>query len=109
MAASRSDSIIEAPNFVVEAGQNRFVVPPTCVCIRRNGVEFRSPSPFPVWTEMTVLLRAPDEPLPIRCTAVVVACDGNRHTGYAVSLLFLNLSRQSEERLRWMAHAVVAA
>jgi len=28
--------------------------------------------------------------------------------GYAVSLLFLNLSRQSQERLRSMAHAGLA-
>jgi hypothetical protein len=36
---------------------------------------------------------------------VVVACDGNRHSGYAVSLLFMNLSRQSTEQLSALASA----
>jgi hypothetical protein len=34
---------------------------------------------------------------------VVVDCSGNRHVGYTVSLLFLNLSRQSQERLSALA------
>jgi hypothetical protein len=92
-----------ASTFVVEAGHTCFTVAPAAVRIRPNGVEFRSPGPFPLWAEMTVTLQAPGGQGRIHCTAVVVACDGNRHWGYAVSLLFLNLTRHSQERLRLMA------
>ena len=95
-------------DFVVETYERRFVVPSSLVSIRPNGVEFRSPQAFPVWTEMTVDLSAPGQRSGVRGTGVVVACDGSRHVGYAVSLLFLNLSRQSQERLRSMAHAGLA-
>jgi hypothetical protein len=30
---------------------------------------------------------------------VVVACSGNRHTGYNVSLVFTSVTKQAQERL----------
>lgn len=41
------------------------------------------------------------------CTGVVVECNGSRHTGYAVSILFLNPSLQAREQIHHMdlAHA----
>jgi len=105
MAASRFDFLGFVPCFVVETAETKFSLPPSEVCIRRNGIEIRSPDAFPVWTEMTVQLKSPGGSGVIHCTGVVVACDGNRHSGYAVSLLFLNLSKTSQERLQAMALA----
>lgn len=78
------------------------------VRIRRNGIEFRSPSSMPLWKEMTVALQPPGETKKLTCTGIVVACDGNRHTGYAISILFMNPSRQTQERLNILAHSRLA-
>jgi hypothetical protein len=73
--------------------------------IRKNGIEFRTNNAIPVWTEMTVELQTPLEPKTLRCTGVVVACGGNRHTGFLVSMVFSNLSRQSQARLDALAYS----
>ena len=56
--------------------------------IRKNGIEFRSHNTIPVWTEMTIELETPLEPKKLHCTGVVVACSGNRHAGFEVSMVF---------------------
>jgi hypothetical protein len=75
----------------------------TEVAIRDTGIEFLSAHPIPAYTELTVELRSPVEAKPVRGNGVVVDCSGNRHTGYVVSLLFMGLTRQSQERLTQLA------
>jgi hypothetical protein len=89
------------------ARQTRLTLPPESVLIRKNGIEFRSPDPLAAWTEMTVALQSPGEAGELTCNGIVVACSGNRHLGYHVSLLFTGLSKQSEQRLSSMADALV--
>jgi hypothetical protein len=103
MAASRLDNSGVFRAVSIEAATDHLTFPPSSVRIRRNGIEFQSTKAFPVWTEMTVALKSPGEERKLKCTGVVVDCVGNRHTGYTVSLLFLNLSRQSQERLDALA------
>ena len=74
------------------------------VFIQKNGIEFRSPTAFNAWTEMTVELQTPDNGR-VNCTGVVVACTGNRHSGYHVSMIFTELSRQAQARLHQMSSA----
>ncbi|MGA2541183.1 MAG: PilZ domain-containing protein [Verrucomicrobiota bacterium] len=74
-------------------------LPAEAVRVRKNGIEFRSKDSFQPWTEMTLCLQRPDGSKKIHCTGVIVACDGNRHQGYTISMLFTNLSRQSQARL----------
>lgn len=74
-------------------------LPAEAVRIRKNGIEFRSKESFQPWTEMTLSLQRTGESKKINCTGVIVACDGNRHEGYTISMLFTNLSRQSQARL----------
>jgi hypothetical protein len=105
MATSRLDYSGTFQPFHIEAGSVQFTLPPSAVRVRPNGIEFHSPKAFPVWHEMTVALQAPGTERKLRCSGVVVACDGNRHSGYAVSLLFLNLTRQSSEQLTALASA----
>ena len=103
MAASRINSCRPVPACVLEAlGVS---VPPgtSGLRIRPNGIEFKSDSPFALWTEMTVGVQAPGFAAPIRCTGVVVACEGNRHGGYVTSVLFLDLTPWSKQRLRELA------
>jgi hypothetical protein len=57
---------------------------------------------------VTVELRSPADSRPVRGIGVVVDCAGNRHSGYVVSLLFMNLTRQSQERLVQLAQAYPA-
>ena len=79
------------------------------VAVRKNGLEVLSTSPIPVWTELTVDLRCSGPAgRPLRGTGVVVDCTGNRHTGYVVSLMFMNLSRHAQERLTELAGMRVA-
>lgn len=73
------------------------------VAFRHNGIEFLSPAAIPLWTEVNVDLRSPQESRPVRGSGVVVDCAGNRHTGYVVSLVFMSLTRQSQERLSQLA------
>jgi PilZ domain len=73
------------------------------VSIHKNGIEFRSPQPFTEWSEMTVSLQSPEDGSQLSCHGVVVACAGNRHAGYHVSMVFTSVTPQAEERLRVMA------
>jgi hypothetical protein len=71
--------------------------------IRRNGIEFQSSTRIPEWTEMTVEVRTSASGRRMHCTGVVVACHGNRHTGYQVAMLFTGMSRHSRAQLDDMA------
>ena len=67
--------------------------------IRKNGIEFLSAKPIPTWTEINLDIESPHEKRRVSCRGVVVACEGNRHAGYQVSLLFLGLTPELQRRL----------
>jgi hypothetical protein len=54
---------------------------------------------------MTISLQSPRGPGKVHCHGVVIACTGNKHTGYHVSLVFTGMSKQAEARLSAMATA----
>ena len=87
-----------------EARQARLSLSHEAVFIQKNGIEFRSPTAFNAWTEMTVELQTPDNGR-VNCTGVVVACTGNKHAGYHISMLFTDMSRQAQARLHQMSSA----
>jgi len=87
----------------VESRQTRLDLSTESVVIHRNGIEFRSPAPFNPWTEMTVALQSPRDNSRLQCAGVVVACSGNKHTGYRVAMVFTGLSRQAQTCLTSMA------
>jgi hypothetical protein len=78
------------------------------VSVHKNGIEFRSPRPFTEWSEMTVALLAQDGRR-IACQGVIVACAGNKHTGYHVSMVFTGLSSETERQLGTMARSEFGA
>jgi hypothetical protein len=90
-------------DITVESRQTRLDLSTDSVVIHRNGIEFRSPAPFDPWTEMTVELQSPRDNSRLQCAGVVVACSGNKHTGYHVSMVFTSLTRQGQARLQAMA------
>ena len=89
-------------NVTVEARQIRLTLSPEAVFVSKSGIEFRSAKPFSLWTEMTVSLEHPQEGK-LNCNGVVVACTGNRHSGYHVAMVFTGMSKQSEARLNMLA------
>jgi len=74
------------------------------VYFRKNGIEFRSNSSIPVWTEMTVDLHTP-KGKHIACTGVVVACSGNRHSGFAIAMVFTEMTPQHQQQMAEFARA----
>ena len=101
MSARKIDS---SPSTPTPSIQKRLALSASAVTIRKSGIEFRSQDPIPAWTEMSLDLQYPDAKK-VHCNGVVVACDGDRNSGYQVSLLFTKLSRQSEALLSVLAYA----
>jgi PilZ domain len=93
----------------VEARQARLELSSDTVVIHKSGIEFRSPTPFSEWTEMTVALQSPRGNGKLHCHGVVIACSGSRHTGYHVAMVFTGLSKQAQTRLASMAYSELGA
>src|SRR5436190_12414355 len=87
----------------VQARQTQLSLSPDAVIIHRNGIEFRSATSLPSWTEMTIALESPRGEGRVHCNGVVIGCSGNKHAGYHVSMVFTSLSRQAEARLSQIA------
>jgi hypothetical protein len=105
MSARKIRSGKAFPEVKVQTRKSDFSVPTHAVCIRRNGIEFLSPSPISAWTEMTVELHDPADNRDLNCTGVVVSCSGSRHTGYHISVLFTGLSPQTQAHLSSLAYS----
>ena len=72
--------------------------------VHKNGIEFRSATPFSEWAEMTMTLQSPGDGGKVHCTGVVISCTGNKHAGYHVSMVLTGLSRQAQARLSTIAY-----
>ncbi len=91
----------------VEARQTRLSLSPESVIVHKSGIEFRSPSPFAPWTEMTLTLQSPRDNHRVHCSGVVISCTGNKHTGYHISMIFTGLSKQAQARLSTMVYSLM--
>ncbi len=101
---------IESPSVftpvTLQSRQTRLNLSSGDVCIRKNGVEFRSTAPIAVWTEMSPHSAIQRDAGKVHCNGVIVACMfGNRHNGYTVSMVFTGLSKQSQARLNLLAYS----
>jgi hypothetical protein len=105
MSAKKFESADSFQKVTVEGRQSRLELSPEMVVIHKSGIEFLSPTSFNPWTEMTVALQSPPDGSRVQCSGVVIACSGNRHTGYQVSLVFTGMSRQAQSRLNLMARS----
>ena len=89
----------------VEARQTRLSLSPDSVIIHKDGIEFRSATPFAEWTEMTMTLQSPGDGGKVHCSGVVISCTGNKHAGYHISMVLTGLSKQAQARLPTIAYA----
>jgi hypothetical protein len=107
MSARKISSSFASENITIQAREARLTLTEDSVVIHRGGIEFRSPTPFAAWTEMTLALRARDNGV-VNCSGVVISCTGGRHAGYHVSMVFTGLSKQAQARLNQMAQSPLA-
>ena len=104
MSARKIGSIdSQKQQVTVEGRQSRLELSTDAVVIHKSGIEFRSPTPFNPWTEMTVALASPRDGSKLQCSGVVVSCSGSKHAGYRVSMIFTSMSKQAQVRLNSMA------
>ncbi len=104
MSARRIETAGSLQNVTVEARQARLSLSPNAVILHKNGIEFRSATPFAPWTEMTMSLQSARDDGRLNCTGVVISCSGNKHAGYHVSMVFTGISKQAQARLSLMAY-----
>lgn len=93
---------------VSQGAETRLSLGLDSVQVRPNGIEFRSPTPVVAWREMTVELEADRDGNPLICRGIVVSCTGDKYLGYTVSVLFLSMNPQAEQRLAQMIHSRLA-
>lgn len=105
MSARRIDNSGSLQQFTLQSRETRLALSPDSVIIHRNGIEFRSATAFAPWTEMTMTLQSPQDDGRVHCTGVIISCTGSKHTGYHVSMVFTNLSKQAQARLSSMAYS----
>ena len=105
MSARKAEATNALNHVTVEARQTRLSLSPDSVVFHKNGIEFRSLSPFSPWAEMTITLQSHKDGGKLHCNGVVIACTGNKHTGYHVSMVFTSLSKQAQARLTTLAFA----
>jgi hypothetical protein len=108
MSARKANATDLFHPITVQAEAVRLDLAASALTFRKNGIEFRTLNEIPVWTEMTVSLQTPGDSTRFNCTGVVVACNGSRHSGYLVSMVFTNLSRQAQLRLHNLAYSPLA-
>jgi len=110
MSAKRLISTSSLQSSVSVSGRDaKLELSADAVSIHKNGIEFRSPKPFNEWSEMTVALLSPGGGSRISCHGVIVACAGNKHAGYHVSLVFTGLSSETEKQLGAMSRSEFGA
>jgi hypothetical protein len=107
MSARKVESSSFQQHVTIEGRQARLTLSPGSVIIHKNGIEFRSATAFATWTEMTLTLQSAGGAGRINCNGVVIACTGNKHAGYHVSMVFTSLTKQAQARLSTMAQSNV--
>lgn len=107
MSARKVSGSELAQPITLQTRTTQLTLPATSVRVRKNGLEFHSDNPIPVWTEMTIALETPLEPKKFECSGVVVACNGNRHQGYQVSMIFPAMTPHAKARLDLLAYSTL--
>ena len=102
MSAKKIDGI-DGFSFRPQPNQTRLTLSASTVRVHRNGLEFHTDKPVNVWKEIAIALESPLTIKKIQCTGVIVACSGNRHAGYNVSMLFTHISNHSQELLSFLS------
>lgn len=110
MSASKidTDNLFDANRGPVIDADHTLHLSPENTLIRHNGIEFRSDSEITQWTEMNVALHDPEDGKEISATGVVVSCKGDRHQGFQVAMVLMNLGTANRARLSLLAYSNLA-
>jgi len=110
MSASTLDTsgVFDVPSEPTIDADHILHLTPDNTLIRRNGIEFHYGQELTPWTEMTVDLHDPHDGSEIKATGVVVSCKGDRHRGYDVSMVLMNLTDTNRARLSLLAYSSLA-
>jgi hypothetical protein len=103
MSATKLDTTGVFSSTAAKTAPTALTLPANAVRVRRNGIEFHAARAMPLWTEMSVELVASGDRRKFRATGIVVACSGNRHAGYRVTMLFMGLNARSEQQLNLLS------
>ena len=110
MSARKIGSLDSSKQQVTIGGrQSSLELSMDAVAIHKSGIEFRSPTPFNEWAEMTVALQSPNDSSQVQCSGVVIACSGSKHTGYRVSMVFTSMTESAQAQLNSMARSELGA
>ena len=88
------------------AKEMEFSLPNHSVNVGKNGISFLSAKAVPLWSELTLDLQSASQNEKIHCRGYVVACNGNKHAGYVVSITFTDVSPDAQERLSHLAQTL---
>ena len=102
-----SPSSLLQDNITVQGREARLTLAADSVVILRSGIEFRSPTAFPAWTEMNLALRAADSRV-VNCSGVVISCSGSKHAGFHISMIFTGMTKQAQARISELAQSSLA-
>jgi len=89
----------------VRAHELELALPAHTVHLTKNGVEFLSDQEVAMWTELTIDLQSPNQDNRIHCNGIVVGCSGNKHNGYLVSIIFMGIAPEAQQRLTELVQA----
>jgi len=109
MSAKQIGSLGSSSSVSVTGRESALNLSAEKVSVHKNGIEFRSSTPFNEWSEMTVSLQSPTDGGRLSCHGVVVSCVGSKHSGYHVSMLFTGMTTQAEKQLGVMARSEFGA
>lgn len=108
MSASQRDTSGVFEPVSIQTRETQFTLPAESLRVRKNGIEFCSPTPLAEWTELTLELHSPRDGHREQSTGVVVACRGSKSSGFTVCVVWLGMTPQSEAMLRAMAISPLA-
>ncbi|MCX7871716.1 MAG: hypothetical protein N2487_00355 [Verrucomicrobiae bacterium] len=107
MSAGKLDRSNAFKPVVVHARQTLLSLSPEKIHVGKNGIEFHSVNPIQEYTEITLDIVSPKNGNRVHCNGVVVACKGNKHTGYNITVLFTGMASGVEMQLTEMVQATV--
>jgi hypothetical protein len=85
--------------WMVGRGQSASLVSVSEVVVHKRGLEFVSSLPYHVWTELVIAFSPYGKGSRQNFTGVVISCEGNKGSGYKISMAFTAMSRQTQAML----------
>jgi len=108
MSTSKRDTSGVFEPVTIQTRETQFTLPAESLRVRKNGIEFRSPTPLDEWTELTLEVHSPRDGHREHATGVVVACRGNRAAGFEVSVVLMGMTPATERLLQQVAISPLA-